>query len=199
MHIFPIWATFRCGLITICTEALAFFTAAMCLLLCSTGEPGSALVLSAAVMGRLCLDVCFTTVYVGLGAIFSGSGAKTALMICEATARLGGIIAPLSGTWPTSVSWLKDVKKAVTISMICGDFWKQVLPCDLFLEMTVIVFCPLAKLSCKVSCPVFASACLAAAYCSMTLPQSRKSLDASTDTKQVDFSGSEPILKLVKT
>ena len=135
-------------------QALAFFTAAMCLLLCSTGEPGSALVLSAAVMGRLCLDVCFTTVYVGLGAIFSGSGAKTALMICEATARLGGIIAPLSGTWPTSVS-----------------------------------------------CPVFASACLAAAYCSMTLPQSRilssKSLDASTDTKQADCSGSEPILKVV--
>ena len=93
-------------------EALAFFVAAMCLLLCSTGEQGSALVLSAAVMGRLCLDVCFTTVYVGLGAIFSGSCAKTALMICEATARLGGIIAPLSGTWPTSVSWLKG----------CDDF-----------------------------------------------------------------------------
>ena len=119
--------------IAICTEALAFFVATMCLLLCSTGEPGSALVLSAAVMGRLCLDVCFTTVYVGLGAIFSGSTAKTALMICEATARLGGIIAPLSGTWPTSVSWLK----AVTISMSCGEFWKQVLPCDVFLELTV--------------------------------------------------------------
>ena len=119
--------------IAIYTEALAFFVATMCLLLCSTGEPGSALVLSAAVMGRLCLDVCFTTVYVGLGAIFSGSTAKTALMICEATARLGGIIAPLSGTWPTSVSWLK----AVTISMSCGEFWTQVLPCDVFLELTV--------------------------------------------------------------
>jgi len=135
-------------------QALAFFVAAMCLLLCSTGEPGSALVLSAAVMGRLCLDVCFTTVYVGLGAIFSGSSAKTALMICEATARLGGFIAPVSGTWPTSVS-----------------------------------------------CPVFASACLAAAYCSMILPQSRilssNSLDVSTNTKQADFSESESKVKVV--
>ena len=70
------------------------------------------------------------------------------------------------------------------------------------IEMTVIVFCLIAELSRKVSCPVFASACLAAAYCSMTLPQSRisssNSLDASTDAKQVDFSGIESKVKVVE-
>lgn len=89
----------------------------------------------------------------------------------------------------------------MTISMRCGEFWKQVLPCDVSLELTVSVFCPIAELSRKVSCPVFASACLAAAYCSMTLPQSRilssNSLDVSTNTKQADFSESESKVKVV--
>ena len=59
--------------------------------------------LSAAVVGRLCLDVCFTTIYVALSQVFAGQASKMALTVCETTARLGGIIAPLSGTWPTTV------------------------------------------------------------------------------------------------
>ena len=72
-------------------------------MLCSTGEPGTPFVLSFAVVGRLCLDVCFTTIYVALAQIFAGRASKAAFTTCETTARLGGIIAPLSGTWPTSV------------------------------------------------------------------------------------------------
>jgi hypothetical protein len=34
------------------------------LFLCSTGEPGSALVMGSAMLGRICLDLCFTTIYV---------------------------------------------------------------------------------------------------------------------------------------
>ena len=60
----------------LCVEAGSFFLAAGCLLLCSVGTPGGALVLSSAVIGRLCVDVCFTTVYVGLAEIFTGSSQK---------------------------------------------------------------------------------------------------------------------------
>lgn len=92
------------SLVTHLTQASAFFMASICLLLCSTGEPGSPLVLGAATLGRLCVDVCFTTIYVGLAQIFSSQSSKMALTVCETTARLGGIVAPLSGTWPTSVA-----------------------------------------------------------------------------------------------
>ena len=107
-------------------QACAFFMAGICLLLCSTGEPGTPFVLTAAVVGRLSLDVCFTTVYLALAQVFSTASSKLAFSTCETTARVGGIMAPLSGTWPTSVS-----------------------------------------------CPIFASLCLAAAFCTMTLPQGR--------------------------
>ena len=106
------------------TQTCAFLLAAICLFYCSTGEPGSFFVLSAAVVGRLCLDVCFTTVYLGLAEIFNGSGSKVALATCETAARFGAIIAPLSGTLPPSIS-----------------------------------------------CSIFATVCLAAAGCTMTLPE----------------------------
>eukprot|EP00438_Fugacium_kawagutii_P034726 Skav230810 [mRNA] locus=scaffold851:162374:163768:+ [translate_table: standard] len=86
-------------------QALAFFVAAVCLLVCSTGEPGGPWVLPAATLGRLCVDVCFTTIYVCLAQIFGvGKVANVAFMVCETTARIGGILAPLSGTCPVSMS-----------------------------------------------------------------------------------------------
>eukprot|EP00438_Fugacium_kawagutii_P010198 Skav234230 [mRNA] locus=scaffold1464:302418:303887:+ [translate_table: standard] len=85
-------------------QAASFALAACCLFLCSTGEPGTPLVLTSAMIGRLCLDVCFTTIYVGLGQCFSQSAQKTVLSGCEITARLGGILAPYSGTLPASAS-----------------------------------------------------------------------------------------------
>jgi len=85
-------------------QACGFFLASICLILCSTGEPGTPFVLSAAVLGRVCLDVCFTTVYVGLAELFDGASSRSALKTCETTARLGGIVAPLSGTLPPSIS-----------------------------------------------------------------------------------------------
>ena len=85
-------------------QTCGFILAGICLFYCSTGEAGSIRVLSAAVAGRLCLDVCFTTVYLALAEIFSEAGSQVALTVCETTARLGGIIAPLSGTFPPSIS-----------------------------------------------------------------------------------------------
>lgn len=105
-------------------QACAFLFAGMCLSYCSTAEPGSSLVLSFAVLGRVCLDVCSTTIYVALAEVFSGSSSRFALGICETMARFGGTFAPLSGTLPPSIS-----------------------------------------------CPIFATACFAAAACTMTLPE----------------------------
>ena len=85
-------------------QTCGFLLAAISLCYCGTGKAGSFLVLSAAVVGRLCLDVCFTTVYLALAEIFSGSGSKVALTVCETMARFGGIIAPLCGTLPPSIS-----------------------------------------------------------------------------------------------
>ena len=83
-------------------QYIGFIGAAICLIICSTGEPGSGSVLTFAMIGRLCLDVCFTTVYLALADIFMGSSQKDALAICEVAARVGGIIAPFCGTLPTT-------------------------------------------------------------------------------------------------
>eukprot|EP00435_Cladocopium_sp_Y103_P047516 s2757_g14.t1 len=129
-------------------QALCFFAACACLMLCSTGEPGTPFVLSSAVVGRLCLDVCFTTIYVALAQIFVGRASKVAFTTCETTARVGGIIAPLSGTWPTTVS-----------------------------------------------CPLFASICLAAACCTMTLPEGAAELkDEKTQPSKGNNESSEMAL-----
>lgn len=85
-------------------QAGGFFLAALCLFLCSTGERGSSFVISFAVLGRLCLDACFTLVYVGLVEIFSESAQKKVLPACEITARLGGVVAPYCGTLPAFIS-----------------------------------------------------------------------------------------------
>lgn len=59
-------------------------------------------VLTFAMIGRLCLDVCESTIYLLRTDLFKGSSQKGALATCEAAARLGGIIAPLCGTLPTT-------------------------------------------------------------------------------------------------
>ena len=85
-------------------QGFGFAGAAVCLILCSLGEPGSFMVLVAAMLGRVCLNVCFTTIYGILAAIFSSSTQKMALPACEVAGRVGGIAAPLSGSLPTAVS-----------------------------------------------------------------------------------------------
>ena len=85
-------------------QGFGFAGAAVCLIACSLGEPGSSTVLGAALLGRVCLNVCFTTIYGILAAIFSPSTQKTALPTCEVAGRLGGIVAPFSGSLPTSLS-----------------------------------------------------------------------------------------------
>jgi hypothetical protein len=114
-------------------QALCFFAACICLMLCSTGEPGTPFVLSFAVVGRLCLDVCFATIYVALAQIFAGRASKVAFTTCETTARVDGIIAPslkwnmahiraTSDTAGISFSFvLKPVKNSFAIPRVACD------------------------------------------------------------------------------
>ena len=95
-------------------QACCFFVACACLMLCITGEPGTPFVLSFAVLGRLCLDVCFTTIYVALAQVFAGRASQVAFTTCETTARVGGTIAPMTGTWPTTAPCLKDTAGIVS-------------------------------------------------------------------------------------
>ena len=83
-------------------QYFAFIGAAMCLVLCSSGEPGSSFVLTFAMIGRLCLDVCLSTVYLLRTDLFKGSFQTDALATCEVAARVGGIVAPFCGTLPTT-------------------------------------------------------------------------------------------------
>lgn len=64
-------------------QGVGFGLAACCLFLCSAGEAGTSSVIALAMVGRLCLDVCFTTVYVGLTASFSQSAQKTIFPACD--------------------------------------------------------------------------------------------------------------------
>ena len=85
-------------------QGACFALAGCCLFLCSNGTPGSLFVILPAMVGRLCLDICFTTIYLGLVEDFSESAQMTVLPACEIVARIGGIIAPYCGTLPLYVS-----------------------------------------------------------------------------------------------
>lgn len=58
------------------------------LLLCSTGDPGTPLVLVSAMVGRLFLDACFTLIYLTVVEVFTPSARKTVLPICDLTAEM---------------------------------------------------------------------------------------------------------------
>mmetsp|Transcript_69668 Transcript_69668/g.180726 ORF Transcript_69668/g.180726 Transcript_69668/m.180726 type:complete len:537 (-) Transcript_69668:120-1730(-) len=85
-------------------QSCAFGAAAACLLLCGFFETGSALLMACALAGRLCLDVCFTMIYVAVTSSFPQSCQTAALGACQLAARLGGVFAPYCGTLPASVS-----------------------------------------------------------------------------------------------
>ena len=85
-------------------QSCCFTLAAICLLLCSTGVPGSAFVLSFAVIGRLCLDVSFVTVLVAMANIFPESAQKRVLPTFAIATRTGSLLAPFLGTLPAAVS-----------------------------------------------------------------------------------------------
>ncbi|OLQ15064.1 Ankyrin repeat domain-containing protein 50 [Symbiodinium microadriaticum] len=74
-----------------------------CLLFCAVLQPGWNLI-ACAMVGRICLNVCFTTIYVALATVFPESSQKNVLPLCQITARVGGILAPMSGTLPAAVS-----------------------------------------------------------------------------------------------
>eukprot|EP00438_Fugacium_kawagutii_P003829 Skav230276 [mRNA] locus=scaffold3387:568720:569814:- [translate_table: standard] len=84
----------------------SFLTASVCLLLCSTGEPGSRFVLVFAVIGRLGIDLCYTTCYLVLAETFLEHERVRVLPLCETAARVGGTLAPFTGTLPSAISCL---------------------------------------------------------------------------------------------
>eukprot|EP00438_Fugacium_kawagutii_P020898 Skav211789 [mRNA] locus=scaffold305:193009:195168:+ [translate_table: standard] len=84
-------------------QGVSFGLAAFCLFLCSAGEPGTSWVIAFAMVGRLCLDLCCSTVLAALAAS-SQTAQKTMLPACETSARLGATFAPFLGTFPTAVS-----------------------------------------------------------------------------------------------
>lgn len=87
--------TFQCG---------SFLLAGATLLLCGWLAPGSWPLVACAMLGRIGLNVCFTTIYVALAEVFPSSCHKTVLPICQVAARLGGVLAPFCGTQPAKVS-----------------------------------------------------------------------------------------------
>ena len=85
-------------------QAGSYLFAALSLLLCGILQPGSWTIIACAMAGRICLNVAFTTIYVALAEVFPESSQKNVLPICQIAARLGGILAPLSGTLPAVIS-----------------------------------------------------------------------------------------------
>ena len=81
-----------------------FLVAAICLLLCSTGVPGSTFVMSFAVLGRLSLDVSFTTILVAMADTFPESAQKQVLPTFAVATRVGSLMAPFLGTLPAAAS-----------------------------------------------------------------------------------------------
>lgn len=81
-----------------------FLVAAICLLLCSAGMPGSTLVMSFAVIGRLCLDVSFCTILVAMADTFPESAHERVLPTFAIATRVGSLIAPFLGTLPAAIS-----------------------------------------------------------------------------------------------
>ena len=86
--------SFQCG---------SFLLAATSLLLCGSLPQGTWLV-ACALLGRIGLNVCFTTIYVALAEVFPGSCHSTVLPLCQVAARLGGLLAPFCGTLAAKVS-----------------------------------------------------------------------------------------------
>ena len=60
--------------------------------------------LSFAVIGRLCLDVSFTTVLVAMANIFPESAQKRVLPTFAIATRTGSLLAPFMGTLPAAIS-----------------------------------------------------------------------------------------------
>jgi len=93
-------------------QSTCFGVAACCLLLCSIVAAGGWQVLACALVGRLCLDICFTTIFVSVVNSFPTACRSGSLMVCMVAARLGGVFAPYCGTLPASVS-------CALFSMLC--------------------------------------------------------------------------------
>lgn len=66
--------------------------------------PGSTLVMSFAVIGRLCLDVSFCTILVAMADTFPESAHERVLPTFAIATRVGSLIAPFLGTLPAAIS-----------------------------------------------------------------------------------------------
>jgi len=86
------------------TQATCFLAAGFCLVLCGLFKPGTPPVVACALLGRLFVCTCFTTVYILVVELFPTSCRSLALSVCLVAARVGGLFAPLSANLPAAVS-----------------------------------------------------------------------------------------------
>lgn len=86
------------------TQGVCFLISGVCLLLCGVLQPGSWAIISCALVGRLCVDACYTVVYILIVELFPTSCRSGATGLCLLAARLGGLFAPLCRDLPAAIS-----------------------------------------------------------------------------------------------
>lgn len=86
------------------TQSACFLVAGLGLLLCGALTPGTWPMVACALVGRLFINACFTTVYIMVVELFPTGCRSAALGVCTVAARIGGLFAPLSANLPATVS-----------------------------------------------------------------------------------------------
>jgi len=85
-------------------QSIAFAIAGACLFLSRCFDPSGYSVLCCAMVGHMCLNICFSTIYAAVVDSFPLSIQTGVMSLCQLGARVGSIFAPLCGTLPASVS-----------------------------------------------------------------------------------------------
>lgn len=85
------------------TQVISFFVAGLVLVACGLFKPGGAL-LGLALLGRLAIDVAFTTIYILLFETFPDECRSTAMGVANCFARGASFVTPLLTNLPTAVS-----------------------------------------------------------------------------------------------
>jgi len=85
-------------------QSIAFVIAGTCLFIGRFFNPSGYYVLCCAMVGHMCLNTCFSTIYASVVECFPQSIQIGVMGLCQLGARIGSIFAPLCGTLPASVS-----------------------------------------------------------------------------------------------
>jgi len=85
-------------------QSISFAIAGGCLFLSRSFDPSGYSVLCCAMVGHMCVNICFSTIYAAVVELFPSSIRTGAMGLCQLGARVGSIFAPLCGILPASVS-----------------------------------------------------------------------------------------------